>query len=79
MIKKLYLFCLLLITSASAFSQTATIRGFLYNKDNGEPIIFNNVYLKGTQFGGPTDVNGFYAISKIPEGNYTGPTFDTAV
>lgn len=71
MIKKLYLFCLLLITSASAFSQTATIRGFLYNKDNGEPIIFNNVYLKGTQFGGPTDVNGFYAISKIPEGNYT--------
>jgi len=71
MIKNLYVFCLLLITSFSAFSQTATVRGFLYNKDNGEPIIFNNVYLKGTQFGGPTDVNGFYAISKIPEGNYT--------
>jgi hypothetical protein len=71
MIKNLYVFCLLLITSISAFSQTATVRGFLYNKENGEPIIFNNVYLKGTQFGGPTDVNGFYAISKIPEGSYT--------
>lgn len=71
MIKYLYFACLLLLTSVAAISQNSTVRGFVYNKDNGEPIIFNNVYLKGTQFGGPTDVNGFYAITKIPEGTYT--------
>ncbi len=51
-------------------AQTGTIRGFVYDKTTGEPIIFTNVYLKGTQYGASTDVNGFYQISQIPPGDY---------
>lgn len=51
-------------------AQTGQIRGFIYDKDNGEPLIFTNVYLKGTTYGTSTDVNGYYVIAKIPEGNY---------
>jgi hypothetical protein len=57
--------------SGSVFAQTGTVRGFVYEKKNGEPIIFTNVVLKGTSIGAATDVNGFYSITKVPAGNYT--------
>ena len=47
MTRTFYTFCFLLLT-VLGFSQSATIRGFVYNKDNGEPVAFSNVYLKGT-------------------------------
>lgn len=56
--------------SLSILAQNATVRGFVYDAENGEPIIFTNVYLKGTAFGTTTDVNGYYSISKIPAGDY---------
>ncbi len=52
-------------------SQNATIRGFVYEKQNGEPIIFTNVYLSKTTYGAATDVNGYFAITQIPPGKYT--------
>jgi len=51
-------------------SQSGTIRGFVYDHKSGEPIIFTNVFLKGTTYGTSTDVNGYYTISKVPEGSY---------
>ena len=45
--------------------------GFRYDKTSGEPVIFTNVFLKGTQIGASTDVNGYYSITKIPPGEYT--------
>lgn len=50
--------------------QKGTIRGFIYDKQNGEPVLFTPVFLKGTQLGSLTDVNGFYSISDVPVGNY---------
>lgn len=52
-------------------SQDGTIRGFVYEKETGEPVIFTNVYLKSTTYGAATDVNGYFAITKIPPGVYT--------
>jgi len=37
----------------------------------GEPAIFTNVYFVGTTIGSPTDVNGYFSITKIPPGDYT--------
>lgn len=54
-----------------ATAQTATIRGFVYEAESGEPVIFTNVYLFKTSFGAATDVNGFFTINKVPPGNYT--------
>jgi hypothetical protein len=64
-------FVLLLISTATIAQSTGTIRGFVYDRDNGEPVIFTNVFLKNTSFGASTDVNGYYSISRIPPGNYT--------
>ena len=70
MIRTFYTFILIFISIIS-FSQNATIRGFVYNKDNGEPVAFSNVYLKGTTIGASTDLNGFFSINKIVAGSYT--------
>jgi len=61
---------LMLFINTLSFSQSATIRGFVYNKKNGEPVIFTNVYLKGTSIGAQTDVNGYYSI-KVVAGEYS--------
>ena len=52
-------------------AQNSTIKGFVYEKESGEPIIFTNVFLKKTSIGATTDVNGYFVISQIPPGNYT--------
>lgn len=68
--KRLLLFCLLFFNIAVAISQTAGIKGFVYEKETGEPAIFINVYLEGTTMGISTDINGFYIVNKVPAGNY---------
>ena len=63
----------LIVISASlqVSAQNGTIRGFVYEKETGEPVIFTNVYLYKTSHGAATDINGYFAISRIPDGNYT--------
>jgi hypothetical protein len=60
---------LLLLPSLSK-AQNGSIRGFVYEKETGEPVLFTNVYLFKTSIGAPTDANGYFAITKIPPGQY---------
>jgi hypothetical protein len=50
---------------------TGTIKGFIYDKASGEPMIFTNVLLLGTKIGTQSDINGFFSIPGVPEGTYT--------
>ncbi|MCD4732073.1 MAG: TonB-dependent receptor [Bacteroidales bacterium] len=59
------------IFSSSLQAQYGIIRGFVYEKETGEPVIYTNVYLFKTTYGAATDVNGYFAITKIPVGTYT--------
>lgn len=70
-LKNIFFFLLLLTAPFFLSAQTGSVRGFLYDKENGEPILFTPVFLKGTQYGTTTDVNGFYSITKVEPGNYT--------
>ncbi len=62
-----------LILSASSYAQSGTgiVKGFVYDKASGEPMIFTNVLLQGTKMGAQTDVDGYFTISQVPEGTYT--------
>lgn len=69
---KYYILTLSLLFSViSVFAQYGSIRGFVTEKESGEPVIFTSVYLDGTTYGIATDVNGYYSITKVPEGDYT--------
>jgi len=69
--KKIVLFVYFGFFTSLIIAQTGSIRGFIYEKENGEPVIFTSVYLQGTTYGTASDVNGFYNITKVPTGHYT--------
>lgn len=57
------------------FSQNTVLRGFIYDKSNGEPMGFEKVRLIDAKdsalvAGTVTDVNGFFSIPKISIGEY---------
>lgn len=62
---------LLVISTTGIFAQNGTVRGFVYEQETGEPVIFTNVYFYKTTYGSSTDVNGYFTITKIPDGQYT--------
>ena len=65
-------FFILISLAPAAFAQNqSSVKGFLYDKANGEPVPFSNVYFKGTTIGVTTDLNGFFNITRIPPGTYT--------
>lgn len=70
-LRKSYMLLLCLFLTSVVFSQTGTIKGFVYQKETGEPVLFTTVYLKGTTMGQSTDVNGYFSISQVEPGNYT--------
>lgn len=61
---------LLLTVSVHAQTGSAIIKGFVYDKANGEPMIFTNVTLQGTKIGVQTDVNGYFSITQLQAGTY---------
>lgn len=71
--KRLFIFsCLMFFLASFTFAQnTASIKGFITEEATGEAVIFTSVFLQGTTYGNVTDVNGYYVISKIPQGSYT--------
>ena len=62
--------CFFLFLFASNVQGQGVVRGFVYEKSTGEPVMFANVVLRGTKFGGTTDVNGYFNINKLPAGSY---------
>ena len=55
-------------------AQDFTIRGFIYNKADGEPMPFEKIRLLNADStnlsGAITDVNGFFSLSKLNKGEY---------
>lgn len=66
----LILSILLLAGFTSIFAQTGSVRGFVYDKTNGEPMIFTSVYLEGTTYGMATNIDGYFNLTKVEPGNY---------
>ncbi len=51
-------------------AQNGEVRGFIYDKQSGEPSIYTTIRVEGTDKGAVTDLNGYYSISKITPGKY---------
>ena len=63
------LFFSFVLKSQSQFE--STVQGFVFDKANGEPIPFCNVFFKNTNLSASTDLNGFFNINRIVPGEYT--------
>ena len=67
---KKVLFLLFITITTLVSAQTGSIRGFVYDKQTGEPMMLTNVMLENTMIGTTTDVNGYFVLSKVKVGNY---------
>lgn len=56
--------------SFSLMAQNGTVRGNIYEKETGNPIIYGTVHLQGTKHATVTDLDGFYTLTNVPVGEY---------
>lgn len=73
-LRKLFLFLSFTFISFIYFGQSATLRGYVREKKNGEPVLFIKVRVTteaGTTYSATTDVDGFFSIPKLNIGTYT--------
>ena len=68
--KTILLFAVLILMSATLFSQTGTLSGNITDQDYGDAMIGATVQIKGTKLGAMTKVDGSYTIKKITPGTY---------
>ena len=69
--QSIFLFLAFLFFSLGAFAQTGMIKGFVYDKKSGEPVMFSNILIQKTTYGSTTDDNVYFVINKVPKGDYT--------
>ena len=63
-----------LATSLSAFAQTGTFRGFVYDKTDESPIPFANIAIKDVYKGTASNLLGEFSFKgKSSERNYVVP------
>ena len=62
-----YLIVLFLIS----FSTSDTLTGKILDSKNAETLIGASVYLKGTEIGTNSDIDGNYILFDVPNGEYT--------
>ena len=71
---KLLCSLLFLFFSQVLFSQDYTVRGFIYDKSNGEAMAYEKVKLLNIDSslvaGAVSDINGFFSIPKLIIGIY---------
>lgn len=65
------LMLLVTVTVTVQAQKSGDLRGFVLNKESGEPMLYANVILQGTGTGTMTDNNGYFIISAITPGEYT--------
>ncbi|WP_158276122.1 TonB-dependent receptor [Brumimicrobium oceani] len=76
--KKILFFLTLILSSASLYAQSEfTVRGFVYNAENGEAAAFVKVLIKPIVFkpsdelnGATTDLDGYFQFSSLRGGEY---------
>lgn len=69
--KFLYSFTLFFIAMSSVvYAQTGSVRGTVFDKETGEPIIGGTVQLRGTTHGTNTNVDGFFSLPDVDSGDY---------
>lgn len=61
----------MLLCSLWLTAQTGTIRGNIYDKNTGEPILYANIFIEGTQFVTNSYSDGFFSLNNVPVGTHT--------
>ena len=62
---------LLLFFSLGLFAQKGIVKGFVYDKANGEPVPFASIQIDSSDMGSSTDDQGYFSIPGLTVGTHT--------
>ncbi len=62
---------LLILGSVGLFAQKGIVKGFVYDKANGEPVPFASIQIDSSDLGGSTDDQGYFSIPGLAVGTHT--------
>jgi hypothetical protein len=70
--KQIYslLVLLLLLTNTNVWSQSAILKGRVFNKINNKAVPFANITITNSKIGTTADINGDYRFEKLKPGSY---------
>jgi len=60
----------LFFSLSSAIAQNAAVKGFIYDKETGEPLIGVNVLTADGTYSTNTNIDGYYSLTKMKAGKY---------
>jgi len=63
---KLFRYIPFIFTLCVYGQETATISGFVRDEATGEPLSYANVFIKDSNIGGITNLDGYYVLTRIP-------------
>lgn len=58
------------LLSLGAYAQVGSLKGFVYDKSNGEPLSGATISIPSIKKGAQSNLEGFYNIPKLPPGTY---------
>ncbi len=68
--KKILLFLPFLFLIISSFAQTGKIKGRIFDENNNNDLPFSNIYIKGTEIGTTSGMDGSFVLENIKPGFY---------
>ncbi len=68
--KKILLFLPFLFLLISSFAQTGKIKGRIFDESNNNDLPFSNIYIKGTEIGTTSSMDGSFVLENIKPGFY---------
>lgn len=68
---KKFIIPIVIFTVCSFAQEKATLSGFIRDKANKESLPYANVFIPILKIGTATNIDGYYAIPNIPEGEFT--------
>ena len=63
---KLFRYIPFIFTLCVYAQETATISGFVRDEATGEPLSYANVFIKDSNIGGITNLDGYYVLTRVP-------------
>ena len=67
---KYFLSVVLLILFTASLAYSGNIKGIIKDQSTDEPLIGANIIIIGTGMGATTDLDGFFLITNVPDGDY---------
>ena len=64
---KIFYYIIFILVISIQAQESGTISGFVRDKGTGAPLSYANVFIKASNKGGITNLDGYYVLTQVPD------------